>query len=318
MAVAFGAAFGNEPEYWLHLDGSFRVAQVAPDMDVERRAKLFSVAPVSEMEKRGWLKKSESTDDLEKELCRFFDVASLDQDPPFQAAARKTNASSDLSPAQRAWCVRGARLASTIKAEPFDRARFEKGIPSLRNLATHPELVKDVPRRLADLGVRLVIIEPLSKTKIDGAAFWLSPDKPVILLSARYDRIDGFWHTLAHEISHIRHLDSLSVDSEILGEEKTHCSTADMEVRADREAADFLIPKAMLDSFVLRVRPLYSKTRVIQFAHRAKIHPGIVTGQLQHRGELAWTANREMLVKVRSAIISTALTDGWGCTAPAI
>jgi HTH-type transcriptional regulator/antitoxin HigA len=316
MAVAFGAAFGNEPDFWLHLDGSFRVSQLEPNREVERRAKIFSVAPVKEMEKRGWIKETESVTGLEKELCNFFSVSSLDQEPTFEASARKSG--TITTPAQRAWFVRGARMASVLKAERFSLPRFEKGLAGIRELAAHPEGVKHVARALADLGVRLVIVEPLSKTKIDGAAFWLDEGKPVIMLSVRYDRIDGFWHTLAHEISHIRHGDSLSVDSDIFGEDKAQCSIEDVEVRAEREAAEFLIPKTMLDSFILRVRPLYSKVRIIQFAHRVKVHPGIVTGQLQHRKELAWTANREMLAKVRFIVTSTALTDGWGCTTPAL
>jgi len=42
-----------------------------------------------------------------------------------------------------------------------------------------------------------------------------------------------------------------------------------------------------------------------------KIHPGIIVGQLQHRNEINYGSNREMLVKIRSAVIETALTDGW-------
>lgn len=317
MAVALGAAFGNEPDYWMHLDGSFRLSLLTPDEEVKRRAKIYSMAPVTEMEKRGWIKQTETVEALEKELCTFFAVQSLDQEPIFEASARKSgSASAVTTPAQRAWFVRGARMASVLKAERFTHSRFEKGLPAIRELAAHPEGAKQVPRALADLGVRFVVVEPLAKTKIDGAAFWLDEEKPVIMLSVRFDRIDGFWHTLAHEISHIRHGDSLSVDADIFGEDKAQCSIEEKEMRADHEAADFLIPKTMLDSFILRVRPLYSKIRIIQFAHRAKIHPGIVTGQLQHRRELTWTANREMLAKVRSLITSTALTDGWGCSVP--
>jgi HTH-type transcriptional regulator / antitoxin HigA len=319
MAVALGSAFGNEADYWMHLDGSFRLSLLEPDADVERRAKIYSIAPVAEMEKRGWIRQTETVADLEKELCGFFAVTSLEQEPAFEASTRKSGATTaSTTPAQRAWFARGARMASVLQAQRFSPSRFEKGLPAIRNLAAHPEGAKQVARALADLGVRLVVVEPLAKTKIDGAAFWLDEEKPVIMLSVRFDRIDGFWHTLSHEISHIRHGDSLSVDADIFGEDRSQCSIEEKEVRADREAADFLIPKPMLDSFILRVRPLYSKVRIIQFANRVKVHPGIVTGQLQYRKELSWTANREMLAKVRSMVTSTALTDGWGCTVPAL
>jgi HTH-type transcriptional regulator/antitoxin HigA len=102
----------------------------------------------------------------------------------------------------------------------------------VRQLADFPEKVRHVPRVLAEIGIRVAVIEPLPHTRIDGAAFWLSDDAPVIVLSMRYDRIDGFWFTLAHELSHIRHRDTQSVDSDLVGEAK-QTATSEMESRAD-------------------------------------------------------------------------------------
>ena len=73
-----------------------------------------------------------------------------------------------------------------------------------------------------------------------------------------------------------------------------------------------LFPSDALRSFILRVGPIYSKERINQFANRVKIHPGVIVGQLQKRKEISYAANREMLVKVREYVTSTAVTDGWG------
>ena len=41
----------------------------------------------------------------------------------------------------------------------------------------------------------------------DGACFF-QEDNPVIVYTGRYDRVDNFWFTLAHEIAHVLlHLD---------------------------------------------------------------------------------------------------------------
>jgi HTH-type transcriptional regulator/antitoxin HigA len=45
-----------------------------------------------------------------------------------------------------------------------------------------------------------------------------------------------------------------------------------------------------------------------------KVHPGIVVGQLQFRGEITYAHSRDMLAGVRSTITQSALTDGWGHT----
>ncbi|GAJ11038.1 unnamed protein product, partial [marine sediment metagenome] len=44
--------------------------------------------------------------------------------------------------------------------------------------------------------------------------------------------------------------------------------------------------------------------------------PGIVVGQLQHRREISYAHNRDMLVKIRRTITESALTDGWGNSLP--
>jgi HTH-type transcriptional regulator/antitoxin HigA len=64
------------------------------------------------------------------------------------------------------------------------------------------------------------------------------------------------------------------------------------------------------------LRPLYSKHRIQDFAARVKVHPGIVVGQLQHRGEISFAHSREMLTKVRHIITASTLTDGWGFMPP--
>jgi HTH-type transcriptional regulator/antitoxin HigA len=151
----------------------------------------------------------------------------------------------------------------------------------------------------------------LPRTRLDGAAFWLAPERPVIALSLRYDRIDWFWHTLAHELSHVRHGDRRSVDASLVGESRVEPAD-DVEARAEREGAAFLIPPERLRSFIVRTRPFYTKEKLLGFARRQGVHPGIVSGQLQHLKELGWDAHRDLLVKVRERLIRAALTDGWG------
>jgi HTH-type transcriptional regulator/antitoxin HigA len=80
---------------------------------------------------------------------------------------------------------------------------------------------------------------------------------------------------------------------------------------ANQQAANALVPKLELESFIRRVGPLYPRERVVQFSNKVKIHPGIVVGQLQRRKEIGYHALRPFLVKVRDIVTSTSLTDGW-------
>ena len=163
------------------------------------------------------------------------------------------------------------------------------------------------------MGIRFVVVEPLPRTRIDGAAIWLDSDSPVVALSVRDDRIDSFWHSLGHELSHVCHRDGLAIDVDLVGEDRpSPVELSAAERRADEEAIDLTIGRSELDDFVLRVGPLYSRDRINQFANRMRIHPGIIVGQLQYRGELSYSQLRDTLVKVRDTVTSAALTDGWG------
>ena len=319
-AVALGIALGTGAQIWLNRQSAYKLTKIKHTYpDVERRAAIYQRAPVKDMVKRGWIRNTTSIDELEKELSKFFEVESIADELELMVAARSSFHSSVLSPSQRAWCYRAKHLAKSVPATKFDQSKFERGVSEIHKLAAFPDQIKELPKFLSGLGVRLVIIEHLPQSKIDGAALWLDEQSPVIALSVRHDRIDCFWHTLCHECAHIKHQDKFSLDDELVGEVRNEgLSYNEIEARAEMEAASLLIPEKQLKSFMLRQKPIYAKSRIIQFAHRVRIHPGIVTGQLQHLRELTWSTNREMLVKIRYLITSVALTDGWGIMLPAI
>ena len=160
------------------------------------------------------------------------------------------------------------------------------------------------------MGIRFVIVQHLRGTKIDGVAFWLDDTSPTIALSARYDRIDNLWFTLMHELMHIKNEDRGSpVDVDMLSGAR---DLPEMEVRANKEAADYLIPEKKLESFIARTTPYFYQSQVNQFAQARSVHPGIVVGQLQNREEIKFQQLRSLLVKVRDYVIESAVVDGWG------
>jgi HTH-type transcriptional regulator/antitoxin HigA len=317
MAVALGAAFGNMPEFWMNLDANYRLSLLEPNTEVERRARIFNFAPVKDMQKRGWIRETQELNTLESDLCRFYNISSLDDTPKIHAHARQPFQTQELDSSQIAWCMRAAKLAGTLDVSRFKPQQLKDALPEIRAMADFPDKAKHLSKLFSKIGIRLIVIEPLPSCKIDGAAFWLADDAPVVVLSVRFDRIDCLWFTLAHELMHILHQDAQSVDSDLVGESVSR-DLEEIEMRANRDAAAFLIPPEKLKSFIIRVKPFYSKERIVQFSHTMKIHPGIVSGQLQFNQQIGWYANREMLVKIRHLITATTLTDGWGKTVPPV
>jgi HTH-type transcriptional regulator/antitoxin HigA len=164
--------------------------------------------------------------------------------------------------------------------------------------------------------VRLVIVEFLPGAKIDGAAFWISETAPVVALSLRFDRVNNFWFVLLHEIDHILNRDGLIIDLELTESIQRKDALPAEEARANAAAAEFLVPTTELESFIRRVRPLYSEQRIQLFARRISVHPGLVVGQLQFRDEIPYTHFHKHLVKIREIITQTAVADGWGSSPP--
>lgn len=320
-AKGLGEAFGTGAQFWMNMESSYQLSKVKGDSSnaVSRRAKLYAMAPVKEMTKRQWIQPTDNVDVLEKNVCSFYGKPTLDASLPQMAhAARKSSSYEDeLSPPEAAWLCRVRQLAEAMEVKRFSEMTFTTVVSQLKHMLRDPEAVRELPGMLADAGVRFLVVETLPATKIDGVCVWLDADSPVIALSLRFDRIDAFWHTLLHECAHVKHKDGLTgevvLDVDLVGDESTPAATKPpIEVRADEFASNFAIPKAELDGFISRVRPLFSKTRIQGLAAKLNIHPGLVVGQLQHRRMIPYSHSREMLSRVRHIITEAALTDGFG------
>lgn len=317
VAHELAASLGKDAHYWLSLEATYNASKIMPnDEEISRRLKLLESYPIREMMKRRWIEPTDDIDLIEERLCAFLGVPSLDKRPHLSHAARKSSSYSDTTPAQDAWIVRVRQLAPYVSAIKFTDRLCNEALEKLRLLLKDPEEVRHVPRILSEAGIRFVLVEALPSTRIDGVCTWLDRYSPVIGISLRLDRIDGFWHTLLHEMHHVKHhagQERPILDVNLVGEDAKFISDKpEMERRADEFAANSSIKKSDLDNFIARVRPLYSKQRVKAFASTKQVHPGIVVGQLQHRGEIPYSHQREMLVKVRHLLTDAALTDGWG------
>jgi HTH-type transcriptional regulator / antitoxin HigA len=312
-AKQLSAAFGTSAQLWLNLQSTFNLSKSETNNDVvARRAKLYDLYPVREIVKRGWIEPSDDIDVLEKRFNEFYGFGKS----KLAWAARKSTLG-ELNAAQTAWLRRAYQLARGVSAQTFSDISFRNCLEILKVFRANAEDVRRVPRVLADHGIRLLIIEALTKTAIDGVCFWLDRKSPVIVLSLRYDRIDSFWFTLMHELCHVKNKDGLedpvTVDTLMFGKDaQPFESKTQQEKEADTFASQFLVDQERLLKFIARVRPYYYKSKITNFANLIQVHPGLVVGQLQHRKVIDWSHNREMLPKVRDLATQSTLTDGWG------
>jgi HTH-type transcriptional regulator / antitoxin HigA len=315
-ALGLAAALGISAQFWMNLESSYQLskARIAND-EVSKRAKLYEKFPVKELVKRGWIQYSANIDVLVQRFLEFFRIPSLDVDPSFACAARKTVYSGTQEILQLAWQNRAALVAQAVLVGKYSDAALKAAITELRRCMAYREEISKVPDILAKAGVKIVVVEHLPRSKMDACCFWVNEQKtPVIALSMRYDRIDNFWFNLFHEIDHVLHGEGRDVA--IYDNFDVRENLPPEEVRANRNSANYGIPKDELDGFIARVSPMFSKQAIIGFARRMNVHPGIVVGQLQGRGVIHFSANREMLEKVKDVVTASILTDGFGNTLP--
>ena len=319
-ARGFAAGLGTSAELWMNLDSAYQLWKMTEDVSpIERRARLRRQFPVRDMTLRGWILASEDVEVIESQLLRFFELDTLDDQPKYAYAAatrRSGSAQEELSPVQKAWLYRVKHIADTLQVPRYSEKSLRAAVETLETYRESPEEIRHIPKALSECGVRLVIVEPLPSSKIDGVCFWLG-SSPVIGLSLRFDRIDNFWFVLRHEIEHVLNGDGRNlviVDSD-MDEASRAPDLMPHEQAANSAAAEFCVPQRELEDFILRVGPLFSRKLVLAFAGRLGVHPGLAAGQLRRRTE-RWNLFAQMLVPVREFITPTAMTDGYGHVCP--
>ncbi len=315
-ALDFAEAFGTSAQLWMNLESAWQLSKVAPRAaQIAREAALRERFPVREMIKRGWIAASKSFEELEAAVFAFFNIKAIDDRIGAAHAARR-NYDQSITNIQWAWIFRVNQLAAALQVGAYSGSRLLTAVDELEKLMTEPEEIRHVPRVLAECGVRLVIVEPIPGSKIDGVCFWINQDKsPVIGLSLKSDFIDKFWFNLWHEISHVLNGDGKG--NIIIDDFDAPVSEDASEKEANRYAADRCVPLAVMRDFILRHSPMFSEKSMVGFSRIVKRHPGIVAGQIQKRTD-RWDLFKKHQVRVREIITQTAMTDGYGRTGPGL
>lgn len=293
-AAQIGAALGTSAQMWLTLQDQYllwlqeRDAKAQNELDdVRRRARLNEKVPVTVLRKAGVLRAT-SLEELESEVLTFLELKSFEEEPQLAFAAKRSNHGAELSPLQTAWLYmvrRAARRAPLTKS--YSPEALDKVAGTLPHLIKTSEDFAELPRMLAQAGVRLVYVPALPGCKIDGCAMVVDQMR-VIGLSGRGKRLDKVLFALMHEIAHLRHghVDSDGPIVERLdgaADPEGHPQEANHERQANDTAAQWIFPHGLPD---LPAR--LSGPAVASAAAELDIAPIVLVGHLQHEGKLDW------------------------------
>ncbi len=305
-AIQLQRVLGMSASIWSNLEAAYRLHLASVDERTNLAAsydwaKRF---PVKELAERNHIVLQSDRSALVEELLIFFGVGSVraceDRMADLLAADFRTSLSFASSPeALAAWLRLGEKTALDRDTPDFDRDTFVASLRELRGLTS--EKLEAVLPKLAEscerAGIVFVLEKPFPKVRASGVSRWLSPRKALIQQSMRYMSDDHFWFTFFHECAHLllHSRKTIFIDAE----KGPGNATPVQEAEANAWAADFLVPEARLKGFLRGFGG--EEAKLLRFASEVGVAPGIVIGQLQHRGVLRFDALNHHKVRYKWA-----------------
>jgi len=280
-ALQLEKILGVPASFWNNRERQYQefMARKKEEGELREQLEWLKQIPVRAMINKDWIRGSQDNFQQLREVLAFFGVASPAQwksvwTPKSVAFRISQTLESDLG-ALTAWLRKGELEAQKMECKPYDRKKFYDILPTIREMTLEnpKDFISKLRNCCADVGVAVVFVPELPKTRAWGATRWLSPKKALIQLSLRYKSNDHFWFTLFHEAGHILHHGKRDFFLERKGLKNVK------EDEANSFAANILISQEDLDSFIRHNR--ITKFTVRQFARRIGIAPGIVVGRLQ-------------------------------------
>jgi HTH-type transcriptional regulator / antitoxin HigA len=285
-ALKLESVFGLGASVWLGLEAKFQehLARKAELESLKTEQSWLATIPHRSMTKLGWIPAGQRGNELVRSLRSFFGVGSLNYLPnvwaDVQAAYRKSEAFKSQEWAMLAWLAKGEREAEKTPTRPFESTALRAALPEIKALSrsSRVDFVEPLIERCAGHGVVLVFLPSPDGARVCGATRWLDKDRALIQLSLRYKTNDQLWFTLFHEFGHVL----LHGKREQFIDFERAAQRDDQEREADEFAARQLVNQADLNSFIDASD--FSVRSVCAFSEEQAVAPGIVVGQLQHRG----------------------------------
>lgn len=242
----------------------------------------WTKVPVSEIVKLGWMDtegKSLRRDRIQLAQTFFKRVETSPASALFRRTARtRTTARVDRE-VLATWLIEASQRSEAHT--PTRRFRREALDSEFLRTVVQTSAQSDGPLKirslLLDVGVILVVVPHLARTRLDGAAFVRGDGYAVVALTLRHDRIDSFWFTLLHELVHLA-LHSQDVAA-FFDDLDAISGTDPLEEEADRIARNVAIPNQIwIRSAANRKR---TAAAVVELAAQQGIHPALAAGRLR-------------------------------------
>lgn len=272
----------------------------------------LSSFPVGEMRRRGWLCPSDGdiADTQHAVIHQLNDF--FKQGFGSLPGSRRRYARTSGVPHEAALSAWEARVLILADAQPpvvsfHPDLADARWLRSLVALSRERGGVKRVPQRLREIGIALIVERVLPGMQIDGAALRTSKGVFVVALTLRDPRLERFWVTLMHELSHlILHVGTGGYDT--MFDEVGAPAASNLDEEADVFGREALIPTGLWGS----CRSQYDWTRqaILDDARRLGVGPSVVVGHIRRLcGDVDMPGRLSANLDVRKQLVEAALGE---------
>lgn len=291
IARKLASMLGMNVEFWLNLQSAYeeKLAEIEHLKELDEQKSTMAMIDYSYFVRVAGLPAAKTFREKIQNLCKYLVISDLRvlQNPDFLANFRTgiTNSNEKNAVNARAWLQTALNFAKHITTTPFSAEALKAALPQIRGMTKQDpsEFLPKLKQVFAECGVAFVLLPHLKNSGINGAVKWVTPERAVLAMNDRRLYADTFWFSLFHEIKHVLQQKAKTV---FLSSDKERAKEIDtkLEIEADEFAQNYLIPKREYESFSAEH---ITETRIVDFANKVGIHPGIVVGRLQHDSIIA-------------------------------
>lgn len=288
LAILLEKILGISADYWMKFQSQYEIDKARvkqKNIKKVRNIELWSIikeyVPVRYFKKHNYL-----CDELEsdiKTIKNIYNVESIDSlvssfSKEKFAYYRKSEKLKIDEKNMFAWSSLAEFEAKRQKTNTFNFDNINQLCLNLNNIFyENSGTIERVKSTLNQFGIKMLLIDKLEKTPIDGFSFW-SEKNPVIALTLRYKRIDNFAFTIMHEIGHIDlHLRN-DKDKKFMDLTKKN-NLDKCENEADSYAQEKLISTNIWQDILNNYLPL-NDDKIIRIGYKYKINPAILLGRV--------------------------------------
>jgi HTH-type transcriptional regulator/antitoxin HigA len=300
VAMKLQLVTGTPARIWLSYEATYRadVARLGLEAELAAEKDVAALFPVKELRQMEIVTETMRRPGiLLMQLMAFFAVGSLEglKSRAQPLAAFRQDATHPVdSAAVQVWLrLIELELASLDPLEnDYDRDAFLALIPNIRSLSlkSPEEYGTELPKMLAEVGIRLLYKNEIKGIRAYGATQWID-GHPVIALTTRGADDGKFWFTLFHEFGHVLH----HPHNDLFIQKQDGDGGSALEAEADDFASNVLIPPERAQ----RLSSLRSLRDIQEFASTIGVCPGIVVGRMHHDGTWPHQNGRRLYKRLR-------------------